>query len=329
MSGRLERGLLASGDRVLPVSPGLTETSRRAVREAGKSDPIDATAIARAALREGIDTLPVAHLDENALEIRTLNDYPTKSSANAAASRTGCAGTSSARAGPRSHACPGKAWATRRSVHERPPAHTSATRPTGSRRETDPQTDRPDHRRGTRTARRDQSADRGSLPSTAGRARVRADHRRDHHRPHRRRSALPDRRVLRQAHRHRPNPRQLWQHLTPPAAPRRRPTAEPRDPHHRPLPRTHRPRDPRLPRTQTRRRQEQTRSDPLPQTPPRAPHLAPALSDPDPSLTTASTTTNPAAATVQETHQHDHRRRPGPHAMHSLKPANTNTPLMS
>jgi transposase len=75
VSGRLERGLLASGDRVLRVAPGLTETSRRAVREAGKSDPIDATAIARAALREGLDTLPAAHLDEQALEIRTLNDY--------------------------------------------------------------------------------------------------------------------------------------------------------------------------------------------------------------------------------------------------------------
>jgi len=75
VSGRLERGLLASGDRVLRVAPGLTETSRRAVRQPGKSDPIDATAIARAALREGLDTLPAAHLDEQALEIRTLNDY--------------------------------------------------------------------------------------------------------------------------------------------------------------------------------------------------------------------------------------------------------------
>ena len=73
VSGRLERGLLASGERVVRVAPALTETSRRAVREPGKSDPIDATA--RAALREGIDTLPVAHLDEQALEIRTLNDY--------------------------------------------------------------------------------------------------------------------------------------------------------------------------------------------------------------------------------------------------------------
>jgi transposase len=75
VSGRLERGLVASGDRVIRVAPGLTETSRRAVRKPGKSDPIDATAIARAALREGIDTLPVAFLDEQALEIRILNDY--------------------------------------------------------------------------------------------------------------------------------------------------------------------------------------------------------------------------------------------------------------
>jgi transposase len=50
VSGRLERGLAASGDRVIRVAPGLTETSRRAVREPGKSDPIDATAIAQAAV---------------------------------------------------------------------------------------------------------------------------------------------------------------------------------------------------------------------------------------------------------------------------------------
>jgi transposase len=75
VSGRLERGLLAGGDRVVRVAPGLTESSRRAVREPGKSDPIDATAIARAALREGIDSLPVAFLDEQAHEIRVLTDY--------------------------------------------------------------------------------------------------------------------------------------------------------------------------------------------------------------------------------------------------------------
>jgi transposase len=75
VSSRLERGLVAHGDRVVRVAPGLTESSRRAVRTPGKSDPIDATAIARAALREGLDTLPVAFLDQRAHEIRVLTDY--------------------------------------------------------------------------------------------------------------------------------------------------------------------------------------------------------------------------------------------------------------
>lgn len=41
----------------------------------GKSDPIDATAVALAAIREGLDRLPVAFLDEQAHEIRVLCDY--------------------------------------------------------------------------------------------------------------------------------------------------------------------------------------------------------------------------------------------------------------
>jgi transposase len=72
VSGRLERFLIARGERVLRVAPRLTGPSRRGVREPGKSDAIDAVAIARAAIREGIDTLPAAHLDERALEIRQL-----------------------------------------------------------------------------------------------------------------------------------------------------------------------------------------------------------------------------------------------------------------
>jgi transposase len=75
VSGRLERELVAGGDRVVRVAPGLTERSRRTGREPGKSDPIDAAAIARAALREGIDTLPAAFLDQQAHEIRVLGDY--------------------------------------------------------------------------------------------------------------------------------------------------------------------------------------------------------------------------------------------------------------
>jgi transposase len=49
--------------------------ARRGERARGKSDQIDAMAVARAALREGLDTLPCAWLDEQAMEIRLLNDH--------------------------------------------------------------------------------------------------------------------------------------------------------------------------------------------------------------------------------------------------------------
>jgi transposase len=75
VSGALERFLIASGERVLRVPPKLMGQSRRGERSAGKSDPIDALAIARAALREGPETLPAAHLDEAALQIKLLLDH--------------------------------------------------------------------------------------------------------------------------------------------------------------------------------------------------------------------------------------------------------------
>src|SRR5258707_14743057 len=48
---------------------------RRAARERGKSDPIDALAVARAALAEGVETLPVAQLEGPAREIKLLLDH--------------------------------------------------------------------------------------------------------------------------------------------------------------------------------------------------------------------------------------------------------------
>ena len=75
VSGSLERFLVAAGERVVRVAPKLTGQGRRGGRRAGKSDPIDALAVARAALREGPDTLPAAHLDEEALEIKLLLDH--------------------------------------------------------------------------------------------------------------------------------------------------------------------------------------------------------------------------------------------------------------
>jgi transposase len=52
LTGRLERQLLDLGELLVRVPPKLTVPERRAGRTRGKSDPIDALAIARAALRE-------------------------------------------------------------------------------------------------------------------------------------------------------------------------------------------------------------------------------------------------------------------------------------
>jgi transposase len=71
--GRLERELIARGEHVVRVAPKLMAGARRSQREFGKSDPIDALAVARAALRE--PDLPAAHLDPRAREIKLLADH--------------------------------------------------------------------------------------------------------------------------------------------------------------------------------------------------------------------------------------------------------------
>jgi transposase len=72
VSGGLERFLLDRGESVVRLPPRLMADARQGVRERGKSDPIDALAIARAALREGIETLPIARLAGPELEVRLL-----------------------------------------------------------------------------------------------------------------------------------------------------------------------------------------------------------------------------------------------------------------
>src|SRR4051794_1792047 len=75
VSGALERFLLAHGEAVVRVAPKLTVRERASARERGKSDAIDAVAIARAALREGLDTLPRAQLAGPELDVRLLVDH--------------------------------------------------------------------------------------------------------------------------------------------------------------------------------------------------------------------------------------------------------------
>ena len=62
VSRRLERDLLAVGERIVRVPPKLMAATRTSIRAPGKSDPVDALAVARAALRE--PDLPTAQLDE-------------------------------------------------------------------------------------------------------------------------------------------------------------------------------------------------------------------------------------------------------------------------
>ena len=75
VSGALERFLLARGEQVVRVPPKLMAGARRSARERGKSDVVDAVQIARAALREGIDTLPIARLAGAELDVRLLVDH--------------------------------------------------------------------------------------------------------------------------------------------------------------------------------------------------------------------------------------------------------------
>jgi transposase len=73
LTRRLERDLIAAGESVVRVSPKLMAHVRDSSRSYGKSDPIDALAVARAALRE--PDLPIARLDGIEREIRLLVDH--------------------------------------------------------------------------------------------------------------------------------------------------------------------------------------------------------------------------------------------------------------
>jgi transposase len=70
VSGGLERHLIARGERAVRVAPKLMAAHRRTDRTFGKSDPIDAKAVALVALRH--PNLPAAHLAGPEREIGLL-----------------------------------------------------------------------------------------------------------------------------------------------------------------------------------------------------------------------------------------------------------------
>jgi transposase len=75
VSRRFEEALIAAGERVVRVAPHRMGASRRGEREPGKSDQIDALAIARAVVKDGVERFPAAYLDRAAIEIRLLSDH--------------------------------------------------------------------------------------------------------------------------------------------------------------------------------------------------------------------------------------------------------------
>ena len=72
LSARLERDLLGAGQAVVRVPPKMMAEQRRVARTRGKSNPIDALAVARAFLRE--PELPVASHDKASREAKLLVD---------------------------------------------------------------------------------------------------------------------------------------------------------------------------------------------------------------------------------------------------------------
>lgn len=73
LSRRLERDLLTAGEQVSRVPAKLMAHVRDSARTYGKSDPIDALAVARAVLRE--PGLPTARLDGPDRDVRLLIDH--------------------------------------------------------------------------------------------------------------------------------------------------------------------------------------------------------------------------------------------------------------
>jgi transposase len=98
LTRRLERQLLAAGEELVRVPPKLMAPERRAARTRGKSDPTDALALARAALREL--TLSLPRPDEQRFrKLKLLVDHCDAAAAHSRARSS--SSTASSSSGPR------------------------------------------------------------------------------------------------------------------------------------------------------------------------------------------------------------------------------------
>jgi len=95
VSRRLEQALLAAGERVVRVAPHRMGASRRGERQPGKSDQIDALAIARAVVKDGVDEFPVATWTSRRWKSGSSPITARTSLLSALACSPGCGGISS------------------------------------------------------------------------------------------------------------------------------------------------------------------------------------------------------------------------------------------
>ena len=76
VSRRLEQALLAAGERVVRVPPHrMGHVAEGGARAGRVEDEIDALAVARAVVKDGVEQIPGRVLDEGAMEIRLLLDH--------------------------------------------------------------------------------------------------------------------------------------------------------------------------------------------------------------------------------------------------------------
>ena len=210
VSARLEAALIAAGERVIRVPAAMTGQARKVSRQAGKSDPIDARAVALAVVRDGIESFPVAFTDEQAMEIRVLCDYRdqiicerTRMINRLRWHLVTIAPELEAQLGPAALRGPRICARLTRQLARLPPS--------------------PQLRVARRLLKRISEIVReerelfaeltalidAHAPQLLAQPGCGTGDRRDHHRPHRRRPTVPDRRALRPPRRHRPDPRQL------------------------------------------------------------------------------------------------------------------------
>jgi transposase len=239
VSGSFERFLIERGERVLRVPTNLMAEPRKSARQRGKSDGIDAVNVARAALREGLTTFPVAHLDGPELDLRLLVDHRERLVSH----RVELNNTLQWHLHdlwPELELPGGALFSKKRSTRiARRLAraeHTMRVLDRARRAAPPARAHRDDQ--GARP--RDHRARRADRAAAARRARLRAAHRGQAHRRDRRCSALRHRRQARPRGRRRADPRQFRQHPAPAPGPRRQPPDQRRAASHhrypRPLP---------------------------------------------------------------------------------------------